>query len=326
MPSSHPRLALAAALATALATALGSGLGVTACNLSELDPPCALAFELEPEPASLYAEPTPCDPLVAASTMPIIQPPAAVGVTADDTLIVIDRIDGGYNRPEVKGRLEPRVLVEQQGVLVRRPGGVGGSQSTMAYLFDSFAVTDPVISGMIRVERKPGYPQNIIPEETSIVVFDGAVMGGPYLEDFFPEGTPLQVMPECTVNDYEVQDLPTSRRIEYVARDDAGNEILVTVPSVDWDVQSCKLFYGPTGAVLERPVTSFARERDGGTTHIAFTIDGVPATLHFVVGCNGPFSSDCEGNLELPDITRTVSIPSQDPGLLVGNTYVCHDQ
>lgn len=302
-----------------------ASLAATACNTSEPPPPCALAFELEPEPAPLHPEPTPCDPLVAAQPSPIIQPPVAVAIAEDGTRYAIDRIDGGFNREEVENRLVPRVFIEEDGVLVRKQGGLGSSQSTAEYLFDAFGAVDPDVSGMIRVERKPGYPQNIIPDETGVVLFDDAVIAGPNFADVFAQGTPLDVQPECSIADVPVRDLPQSRRIEYVAQDDAGNQILVTVPEVDWDVQSCKLFYGPSGEVLERPVQSFARERDGGTTHIAFTLDGVPVVLHFVVGCNGPFTHDCEGRLEWPDISRVVSIPSQDPAMLSGNTYVCHD-
>lgn len=302
-----------------------AGLAAAACNTSDSPHPCTLAFELEPEPAPLHPEPTPCDPLVAAQPTPIIQPPVAVALAEDGTRYAIDRIDGGFKREEVEGRLEPRIFIEEDGVLVRKQGGVGSSQSTAEYIFDAFGASDPALSGMIRVERKPGYPQNIIPDETSVVLFDDAVIDGPSFDAVFAQGTPLDVQPECSIADVPVRDLPQSRRIEYVAQDDAGNRILVTVPEVDWDVQSCKLFYGPEGEVLERSVQSFARERDGGTTHIAFIVDAVPVVLHFIVGCNGPFTHDCEGRLELPDISRVVSVPSQDPALLVGNTYVCHD-
>jgi hypothetical protein len=307
---------------------LASGLGATvaACEDAAEELECLLDVEPESTPAPLYTKPTPCDPHLAPAKTPTIQPPAAVGVADDDTMYVIDRLDRGLDRPEVPPGATERIFVAEGDTLVRKPGGLGGAESTADFIYRGFGFGDPSVWITVRVQRKPGFPRNIIPAETSMAIMDASTIEGGGLSDVFELGMPLRVESECTAAGYDVEDLPQGRHIEYVAEDENGNEILVTVPAVDWDVQSCKLFYGPPDAVLERPVRSFARERDGGTTHIAFVLDGQEATLHFVVGCNGPFTHDCEGSLELPAVTSTVSIPSRDEAMLVGNTYVCHDQ
>lgn len=287
--------------------------------------PCVLEFELEPEPESVYAEPTECDPFVMPPTTPHIQPPVVVARAADGQVYVIDRLDHGYGRPGVDGVLHSRLFVADAQTLVRVPGGTGGSQSTPTHIYASFGSADGAISGLIRLERKPGYPENITPSETAVVVFETPPAGGPAIEEVFDEGTPLEVLSECEATGYAVEDLEQSRRIEYVAEDELGNLILVAVPAIDWDVQSATLFYGPPDAVLQRPVLAFGRRRDGGTTDIRFDYEGAESTLRFQVGCNGPFTHDCEGTLQRPDGALSVSIPSKDPALLEGKTFLCHD-
>ena len=112
--------------------------------------------------------------------------------------------------------------------------------------------------------------------------------------------------------------------VEYLAQDERGNRILVVTPPV-FDSAEAQLFYGPPEAVLQRPIAWFGRERDGGTTRIGFGACGQNATLLFRVGCNGPFTHDCEGELELPDETLTVSIPERDVAVPEGEVYLCSE-
>ena len=288
--------------------------------------PCFIEFALEPEPEPLYPEPTECDPFVMPQPRPHIQPPVVVARTGAGQVYVVDRLDNGFGRPDVEDSLVPRVFVEEEGVLVRVTGSTGDSESTSTHLFDAFGSAEEGILGMIRVERAPdrAYPRNIVPHETAVVLFDGPTEGETPAQKF-EGGTRIEVLSECEVAEHEVVGLPQSRRTEYAAEDELGNVILVAVPVVDWDVESAFLFYGPPDAVLQRPVLSFGRERDGGTTHIRFELDGQESTLHFWVGSNGPFTHDCEGTLELPDQELTVSIPSRDPGLPDGR-FICHDE
>ena len=70
-----------------------------------------------------------------------------------------------------------------------------------------------------------------------------------------------------------------------------GNFMVVTRPSVDWTFEDFRLFFGPTGAVSEQTVTEVTRYQDGGSTLIAFNLDGRPATASFpVVFADGGFA------------------------------------
>lgn len=116
---------------------------------------------------------------------------------------------------------------------------------------------------------------------------------------------------------------PDPGTVAYLAEDDRGNRILVVTPPV-FDSNEAQLFYGPPQAVLQRPIEFFARERDGGTTTIGYGGCDQEATLFFPVGCNGPFTRDCEGELELPGQTLSVSIPQRDVDVPAGETYLCN--
>jgi hypothetical protein len=77
-------------------------------------------------------------------------------------------------------------------------------------------------------------------------------------------------------------------RIEYLARRDSGELLLVLHPQADaLEVELVRLFYGPEERVVERRIEAFERQRDGGTTHIFLQLDGADADAFFPVEFDG---------------------------------------
>jgi hypothetical protein len=71
--------------------------------------------------------------------------------------------------------------------------------------------------------------------------------------------------------------------VEYFGRLEDDRRVLVVRPDQDWDYEDFRVFLGPPERVLEHPVANVARAKDGGSTTIALTIDGDPATLDFPI-------------------------------------------
>lgn len=293
-----------------VAALLACGL-LCGCLLSE-EEHCLVSWAPQAETPSLYPEPTVCDPLALPTKQLHPQPPVVVGEGADGDLVVLDRVDD----PAAS-----RLLVSDGETLRRREAQIE-TRREGEDLYIRFVSAQ--VSGLVRLRNTMTVPPNIVPEQTEMVTTE-AEADPDALAEAFEQGTPLGVLTECAATGREVIGLPQRRVVEYLAQDEDGARILVVRPEVDWDVQSATLFYGPPDGVLQRRVTAFGRHRDGGTTDIVFDDAGQEARLRFVVGCNGPFTHDCEGVLELPGETRTVSIPEREVPVPEGETYLCHD-
>jgi hypothetical protein len=72
-------------------------------------------------------------------------------------------------------------------------------------------------------------------------------------------------------------------QIEYLARTERDELLLVVRPAEDWSYDDFRLFLGPRPNVRERDVREVVRRRDGGTTNILFTLDGAEADAFFPV-------------------------------------------
>ena len=315
-----------------------------ACNSTSPDPEpaCFVEYEAEPEPAALHPEPTECDPRDAPSVSSRIQPPVLVGEHPDGTLYVLDRIDDGYSWPErPRGQdVSPRLFISSEQQLIEHEGG-GGVGSAYTEEWGFYGTADGVVRGSYRLRRdrdrahvEPTHARMGLQESQPGMSDEDPPDQGLSAEEAliqnFEQMTPLRVLPECAVEDFEVVFLPPGpRRIAYVAEDDRGHHILVTEPARHFDAYDFKVFYGPAGRVLERPTAEpVARERDGGTTTIRFRIDGEPAELYFPAR-RWDDGSERQATITLPDgtlnVTRLSDVsPSQE--LPAAVTYICQDQ
>jgi hypothetical protein len=88
--------------------------------------------------------------------------------------------------------------------------------------------------------------------------------------------------------------------IEYLAERDGGELLLVVRPDSDaLEYEDIRLFYGPHEHVAEYPIDAFQRQRDGGTTHILFRVDGTDADAFFPVTFDGTQFADGPATLTL---------------------------
>jgi len=97
-----------------------------------------------------------------------------------------------------------------------------------------------------------------------------------------PAGTtPLTLVASSSVAGLSVVNTPNV--IDYVGDVANGNVILATVPMNDDETSpngGLAIFYGPPGAVAQRPITNFQETLSGNGT-VTFTVDGAPYTLSF---------------------------------------------
>lgn len=312
----------------------GRAGGALACVLAACAGPraevCVAPFEVEPEPQARHETPIVCDPLIGPPTTPHLQPPLIAARSDDGELIVLDRLAHTFDRPELEGQpasaFAPRMFVGQDGALVRVHGGPRAGDPTASHSWETFHSFDREISGMFRVERKPAFPWNILPSETALVVFEADPV--PVDDDpaaAFARGTPWEVLSECAVLDLKIVDFPPLRAVDFAAQDERGFELLLLMPTSGFDSKAATVFYGPPHAVQQRRLHAISRKRDGGTTDVWFDFEGVQAWFHVSAGCNGLFSIDCEGSLQVAERTWAVGPPTLYAELPEENTYLCND-
>ena len=105
------------------------------------------------------------------------------------------------------------------------------------------------------------------------------------------QGEELTVLPAGAIAGMPVRNLPGDVVVEYAAASADGDVMVVTRPRDDWSYTDFRLFLGPMGAVAERKVSNVLRALDGGSTTIAFDLDGTSATASFpVVFADGGFA------------------------------------
>ena len=86
--------------------------------------------------------------------------------------------------------------------------------------------------------------------------------------------------PTSNAGDTPCEPLAT-HELEYYARVDGEEQVVVVRPRDDWDYDDFRLFLGALSELTERDVYQVLRARDGGSTTIDFDYDGDEATLDF---------------------------------------------
>lgn len=106
--------------------------------------------------------------------------------------------------------------------------------------------------------------------------------------------TDLTVEDPKVVQDFTLRNLPGDVTIEYVAKVDGGEALVVTRPTDDWTYTDFRLFFGGLSTMDELPVKNVTRARSGGTTIEFFVADATwVATFPFTIapGPDGGVSS-----------------------------------
>jgi hypothetical protein len=209
---------------------------------------------------------TECAPLADQQQSISLGAVIAVGQAADGTVVVIDRVDN-----------TTRVFVSAGGDLVR-VRVLGSSEST-----DSGAE-----SALMTFEAPAGGSWTAGTETRGGTTRMALVRNGQYrtFAEVVDAGEELTVLDESAVDGFTLVNLPGQVVVEYFARTESGETIVVTRPRDDWTYEDFRVFYG-TDVLLEREVSDVVRLRDGGTTTITFDLNGTDATAHFPASLDG---------------------------------------
>jgi hypothetical protein len=221
-------------------------------------------------PATDGGELEACDP-VQAQAQPI-ELTALLGVGEDEngTLYVADEGDADSSGPRLfisEGNALYRKRVTGSGTSVGR-----GGDADYTLGFEDGSVTRHLV-----IEVRAGEVSGM------------ALAGDEDNEDraFFAElgadAQLLTVLDGKGIANLAVHNLAGDVVIEYLAHTDGGDTLLVTRPDDDWSYEDFRVFYGADNALIERNASMVTRARDGGSTVIAFDVDGTEYSAHFPV-------------------------------------------
>jgi hypothetical protein len=120
-------------------------------------------------------------------------------------------------------------------------------------------------------------------------------------------GSEKPLVPSEILYGFAVRDLPSEVVIEYVAKAESGELMLVVRPRDNWAYTDFRVFYGKPPQLPERRVDSVTRARDGGSTEIVFEVDMATARAYFPV-INSETNGFEPGPASLALGTQTVSL------------------
>jgi hypothetical protein len=259
------------------------------------------------DPANPVATTVACDPLATHPTT--LATVLGVGQDAAGTTYVVDATGTGTVPSSV------RVFVGSGGTLVRQD--VLGSGSTLGEDIETFQAPDGSTTPMdLTIELASGTATSMTigPEGSGKMGLEGIDAGAP---------TVLKLGSASTVAGMPATDLPGE--VDYVADGADGNAIVVTSPlDNDEGTAAFHLFYGPPGAMVERPITSFEQALCCYPT-IAFTVASKTYTMAIAsMPSDGGLGED-PGPVTLTTPTGTVAFTLRvpNPKTLAGFTFSC---
>jgi hypothetical protein len=232
------------------------------------------------------SDPVACKPLESEESQIALRDVIAVGKAALGTLYVVDE---GAGSPEF------RVFVSEGLALVRHDvAGSGESNESGLRRLTVTTTGDDVFTLFIEID---GVAKRMVRE-------DGPLRDK-NLDPSAHLGEELEILDEDVLQGLRVRNLPGDVRIEYSARVDEDQRLVVTRPEHDWTYEDFRLFFGPPDRVEERRVTSVERALDGGSTWIKFKVGAEPAEAFF------PAHIDIPGQPPEPDEPDTLTIGSK---------------
>jgi len=203
-----------------------------------------------------------CTPLASEPAQEIfLSTVLGIGRHADGTLYLLDQ----------RGPGDYRAFVSQGASLGRRSiSGIGTGQEAAGTWY------------VVTIED-PDAPFTLKVDDTSGALRMGVVRGVFADRDFVigEMGDVLEVQSTDAITGMTVLDVPGGAVVEYFAHLPDGRALVVTRPSADWSYGDFRLFVGTAERMIQQPVASVQRARDGGTTWIQFTLDGTTAIAFF---------------------------------------------
>ncbi|HJX66837.1 MAG TPA: kelch repeat-containing protein [Polyangia bacterium] len=249
-----------------------------------------------------------CDPFQPPTKSITLTNVLGIGRDTDGTLYVVDQPQAGGERVFV---LSGTTLQRQ------RIAGSGTETAGGGVMLYSFTITDHTPPFMLKLETDASGP-------TAMGVLQEPP---PDIRTFTigQQGSVLTLVPASQVAALPVADIPAETFIEYNATLPDGRALLVVRPRDDWTYQDFRVFFGAPGHMAERSVSQVVRYKDGGSTTINFTIDGVAAIASFPVQLSpgglviGPATLTI-GAASFPlTLGPTASPPSGDSYFCLGN-------
>lgn len=201
----------------------------------------------------------PCDPLASETTDESLVDVRGVGRSEAGVLYVIDDVDH-----------DSRVYVSEGDLLVRhRVLGFGETNQ---------GDTTTVVLSV------SGQPQDFVlaHEQTGSDVRMALAFGieARDIESVITAGELIEVVPNDTVDGMDAS-FVREVELEYHARIEADEEVVVVRPRDDWDYDDFRVFIGPADTMAEHRVYEVLRALDGGSTTIELDYDGSRAVLDF---------------------------------------------
>jgi hypothetical protein len=208
----------------------------------------------------------PCDPFMTRAQQITLGEIVAVGRDAEGTLFVVDRPGAESER---------RVFVSDGDVLVPRSVNGTGEASDGEIERLLFSVDDGVVPFRLVVEINAG--------ETRMAIAPLSEERDVAIDALGSDAEHLEVLDETAVAGMPIRSVPQDIAVEYVAQTEDGALLVVVRPGEDADYEDFRLFLGPEQRLEQREVTAFERQRDGGSTHIEFRLDGKAADAFFPI-------------------------------------------
>jgi hypothetical protein len=246
-----------------------------------------------------------CDPFQPTAKPITLTNVLGAGGDTDGTLYVVDQPQAGGERVFVLSG----ITLQRQ-----RIAGSGTETAGGGVMLYSFTITDHVPPFMLKLETDASGPTAM------------GVLQDPPLDirtfTIGQQGSVLTLVPASQVAALPVANIPAQTFIEYNATLPDGRALLVVRPRDDWTYPDFRVFFGAPNHMAERSVSQVVRYKDGGSTTINFTIDGVAAVASFPVQLSpgglviGPATLTI-GGTQLPLTLEATDSPP------AGNSYLC---
>jgi hypothetical protein len=206
-----------------------------------------------------------CDPFEVAPHAIELAELIAAGRAQTGTLYVVDSDEGDLRAFRGDG---------DGSTLVRLRVNGSGSSGTGSSAFYTLSVEDPPERFALLVAQDAnGVRMARGPEDAA---------REPPPEGILP-GENLEIVEASELEDFEVIDALTDVVVGYFAATPDGRRLMVIAPEDSEDLSSIRVFFGQGSHLSERAFISYEVQRDGGSAHILFDLDGEQADAFFPV-------------------------------------------
>lgn len=210
-----------------------------------------------------------CDPFELESHPGSLAMVLAAGHDMSGVIFVVDETEDG----------DVRAFVGSETRLSRLPVSGGSGSNTGDFERITVLVEAQPRSYQLIVERSA--TETRIARSLDLTQRDPSIDG-------LPASDELTVVDPESLEDAQIIDAMNAPLIEYLARLPSDELLLVTsVRNPDVDYDSFRVFVGTDESLVEHEVTEVTRARDGGSTHVVFTLDGSTADAFFPVDLTG---------------------------------------